>query len=200
MNKRIIGIGLAAALLMIGLAAILSLNNSYEFNGGLIDPPMEAAQIQLPDSNGEMFTLSDHRGEIVLLFFGYTSCPDVCPSSLSDMKRVMNELGEDAEYVQVVFVTVDPQRDTVEKMHDYLSLFNPDFLGLTTDEEEMQKVWDAYGVYREIDTSSKTDAGYLVNHSSRIYLIDREGLMRLTYPFGTPTDEIAEDIQYLLKN
>jgi len=107
-------------------------------------------------------------------------------------------LGEAADDVQVVFVTVDPQRDTFEKLNSYLSLFNPTFLGLSGTEEDLEPAWNGYGVFREIDTESETAAGYLVNHSSRLYLIDPSGDLALTYSFGTPPEDIAKDIKHIL--
>jgi len=150
-------------------------------------------------SDRQQFHLADHTGKIILAFFGYTSCPDVCPSTLSDMKRVAGILDDDSESIVVLFITVDPERDTVEKLNAYVSLFDSRFLGLTGDEDQLEKVWRDYGVFREIDTTSQTAAGYLVNHSSRIYLIDQDGRLFLTYAYGTPADDIAKDVAYLLK-
>ncbi|MCB2179953.1 SCO family protein [bacterium] len=199
MIKRALFIGAGILVLGIGLAFGLSLFREHKFAGTVYENPTQAPAIQLSASDGSTFNLEDQRGKIVLVFFGYTSCPDVCPSTLSDMKRVTETLGDQADQTQVVFVTVDPQRDTVEKLHSYLSLFNPKFLGLTGTEDDLSPVWADYGVYREIDTESQTAAGYLVNHSSRMYLINRDGDLVMTYSFGTPPDAIADDILYLLK-
>jgi protein SCO1/2 len=108
-------------------------------------------------------------------------------------------LGEDAENVQVVFITVDPERDTQERLSSYLTLFDPDNIGLTGTDDQLEPIYREYGVFREIDTESQTEAGYLVNHSSRLYLIDQQGNLRLTYPFGSLPEDIAADIDYLLK-
>lgn len=199
MVKRALFIGAGILVLGIGLAFGLSLFREHEFAGTVYENPAPAPSIVLSASDGSTFNLDDQRGKIVLVFFGYTSCPDVCPSTLADMKRVMEALGDQASQTQMVFVTVDPERDTVEKLNSYLSLFNPTFLGLTGTEEEMSPVWAAYGVYREIDTESQTAAGYLVNHSSRMYLINQDGDLVMTYSFGTPPEAVADDIIYLLK-
>ena len=111
----------------------------------------------------------------------------------------MNILGEDSDMVQAVFVTVDPDRDNVEKLKSYMGLFHPTFVGLTGTEEQLIKVWGDYGVIREIDTSTQTAVGYLVNHSSRLYLIDQDGKLLITYGFGTLPEDIAKDVAYLLK-
>lgn len=198
MIKRALFFGAGILVLVIGLAFGFSLFREHEFAGTVYENPTQAPSIVLSASDGSTFNLEDQRGKILLVFFGYTSCPDVCPSTLADLKRVNEALGEQAANTQAVFVTVDPQRDTVEKLNSYLSLFNPTFLGLTGTEEEMSQVWADYGVYREIDAESQTEAGYLVDHSSRLYLINQDGDLVMTYSFGTPPESIAEDIFYLL--
>lgn len=198
MVKRAVLIGAGLLLLVLGLAFGLSLTREYEFSGTVYENPTQAPPIVLPASDGAVFNLEDQRGKVVLVFFGYTSCPDVCPTTLSDMKRVTEILGDQAENTQVVFVTVDPERDTVEKLNSYVSLFNPSFLGLTGTDEDLTQVWTNYGVYREINAESKTAAGYLVDHSSRLYLIDSNGNLAITYSYGTPPEDIADDILYLL--
>lgn len=199
MVKRSLILGgaiLAAAIL---LAVVFTLFEEHAFSGVVYENPLPAPEIILDAQDDSKFDLRDQEGKIVLIFFGYTSCPDVCPSTLSDMKRIVNILGDKAQFVQVLFVTVDPERDTKEKLKSYMSLFNPSFLGLTGTEDELEKVWKGYGVFREVDTSTQTAAGYLVNHSSRIYLVDQEGKLLITYGFGTAPDLIAGDVAFLLK-
>ena len=200
MVKRSLVIGGVILVVAIGLGIILGFLQEYAFNGVVYENPKPAPQIILDGSDDAQFNLKSLSDKIVLIFFGYTSCPDVCPSTLSDMKRVTKLLGDDADSVQVIFITVDPDRDTVENLNSYLSLFDPKFLGLTGAVSDLEKVWDEYGVYREVDTSSKTAAGYLVNHSSRLYLIDQKGRLFLTYGYGTSPESIAEDIEYLISN
>jgi protein SCO1/2 len=200
MDKRtlLIGISLVALVALVGL--ILMLTGEYQYEGVLIDPANPAPPLNLTDSNGHEFDLEDYRGKVVLVFFGYTSCPDVCPSTMSDMKQVKAALGEAADEVQVVFVTVDPERDTVEKLHSYLALFDPSFIGLTGTTDDLEPAWNGYGVFREIDTESETAAGYLVNHSSRLYLINPQGELALTYSFGTLPEDIAKDVKHIVNN
>lgn len=181
------------------IVTILLLKQPYQFRGALIDPANPAPEIKLASSNEGTFELTSQTGKIVLIFFGYTSCPDVCPTTMSEMKQVRQLLKDDAEKVQVVFITVDPERDTQERLASYLSLFDPENIGLTGTTEELEAVYQEYGVFREIDTASQTEAGYLVNHSSRLYLIDQQGNLRLTYAFGTEPEDIAADIAHLLK-
>ena len=186
--------------ILIGLVAVVGFQfygKSYEFQGSLIEPPIPAADFTLTDQHDETFQLSDHDGEVVLIFFGYTNCPDVCPVTLSEFRQVKAQLGEKAERVQFVYITVDPERDTVERIGAHLENFDPTFVGLTGDHSDLEPVWKAYGVYAaKVDTGSA--AGYLVDHTARVYAIDVNGNLRLTYPFETDSDAIADDVLYLL--
>ena len=136
---------------------------------------------------------------MVLLFFGFTSCPDVCPTTLSDFKQVRQRLGKDADRVSFVFITVDPDRDTPERMAKYASGFDPSFIGLSGDEAQLGPVWKAYGVYRQLKKASADDTAYEVEHSTQLYLVDASGNLRLTYSYGTPVDDLLQDIRFLLK-
>ena len=149
--------------------------------------------------DGSNFRLSEQRGDVVWLFFGYTSCPDVCPTTLSELRKVNTELGSNADQVEVIFVTVDPERDTPEQIQKYVSIFNPAFIGLSGSLEELELVWKDYGVYREVEQVSSSASGYLVTHSARVYLIDRDGNLRLSYSYGTPTDDIVHDLKILFE-
>jgi protein SCO1/2 len=169
------------------------------FRGTAYDPPLPAPEFELTRDNGSNFQLSAMRGDIVLLFFGYTSCPDVCPTTLSDLRRVVDDLGADAERVQVVYVTVDPKRDTPQKVQEYVSLFNPSFIGLSGSMEELEGIWSDYGVYREEVQMPNSATGYLVNHSARVYVIDQDGNLHLSYSYGTPTDDIVHDLKILFE-
>jgi len=200
MNTRVIRVGLGLVVLIgVVMAITLIIPSTENFRGTLYDPALPAAEINLTQGNGSNFRLSEKRGDIVMLFFGYTSCPDVCPTTLSEMKRVTAELGTDAEHVQVVFVTVDPERDTPQKLKEYVSIFSPAFIGLSGTMEELEKVWSDYGVYREEEQLPNSATGYLVNHTARVYLIDRDGNLRLSYSYGTPTDDFVHDLKILFK-
>jgi protein SCO1/2 len=197
--KSIVIIGIGA---LIGLAIILVIwqvaERNYTYQGSLIDPPATAADFELVDQNGQPFRLSDQVGEVVLIFFGYTNCPDVCPITLSEFKRIKAMLGDNADRVRFVYITVDPERDTVERINTFLQNFDPTFTGLTASRETLEPVWKAYGVYQQKqDTGSA--AGYLVDHSTRTYLIDANGRWRINYPFGMEPDKIFKDLQHLMK-
>jgi protein SCO1 len=198
MNTRVIQVGLGLlALIGVVMAAILLFPGTDTFRGTLYDPALPAPEIELARDNGTNFRLSEMRGNVVLLFFGYTSCPDVCPTTLSELRKANEELGKNADQVKVVFVTVDPERDTPEKIQKYVSIFNPAFIGLSGSTNELEPVWKEYGVYREIDKTTSSASGYLVTHSARVYVIDPDGNLRLSYSYGTPTDDIVHDLKIL---
>ena len=189
-----------SAALVLGMVAVFLLlgpTRPYTFQGSLIDPPVEAPHFELADVNGELVQLSDMDGQVVIMFFGYTGCPDVCPVTLSEFLRIRSQLGNQAENVSFVFVTVDPERDTPERMKKYLSNFDPEITGLTGNRAQLESVWSSYGVY-EAKVEGSSEDNYLVDHSSRIYVIDAEGNLRLTYLFGTDNQVIVEDVRHLL--
>ena len=152
---------------------------------------------ELTDHNGQRRTLEDFRGKAVTLFFGFTQCPDVCPTSLSTMSEVMRKLGSDADRVQVLFITVDPERDTQELLAEYVPVFDERFLGLYGDAEETAAVADEFRIYyaKSGDTEGKH---YNVDHSAGTYILDPEGRLRLYARYGEPAEAIAEDLEVLL--
>jgi protein SCO1 len=186
--------------LVVGIAAMVAVPSlqPYTMRGSEIDPPVPAPEIVLDSTHGGEYKLSDQKGRLVLIFFGYTSCPDVCPITLSEMRQIRSRLGDRASEVDFVYVTVDPERDTLDHMTNYLNAFDPAVIGLTGSEEAMEPVWAPYGVWREIQEGA-TAAGYLVGHSSRLYLIDRNNNLRSTYSFGTPVEDVEADLRFLLK-
>jgi protein SCO1/2 len=193
-----LGIGVVFGLALV-LAAWFLFGQNYTYQGVLIDPPAPAVDFELIDQNGNNFRLSEQEGQIVLIFFGYTHCPDVCPVTLSEYKRIKEGLKEQADSVEFVYITVDPERDTPERLKTYLDFFDPSFIGLSGDRQALEDVWAAYGVYtKKQDTGSA--AGYLIDHTARTYLVDQNGSWRLNYPFGMETEKIVEDIQHLLKD
>ena len=197
--KSVVYIGIGV---LIGLVAILAIwkisERSYTYQGSLIDPPAQAADFELMDQHGQDFRLSEQQGQVVLIFFGYTNCPDVCPVTLSEFRQVKNQVGDLADEVKFVYVTVDPQRDTPERIGTYLAGFDPGFIGLTGDSQTLQEVWEDYGVLVEKKETSSA-AGYLIDHTARIYAIDKQGNWRLTFPFGMESDKIARDISHLVQ-
>lgn len=186
---------------LMALVLILAGCQSSEssFRGTELNDPVPAKDFTLTDQHGQVFRLSEHRGRVILLFFGYVSCPDVCPLTLSTWKKVQDGLQDKAEQVKFVFVTVDPERDTPENLQRHLSIFSQDFFGLTGTPEKLQTVYKSFGVYREKVSVSTGVTGYLVNHTARIFVIDRKGQWRLSYHFDAPAEDILQDVQLLLE-
>lgn len=169
------------------------------FKGTEMPADIPAINFTLTDQNWQPFTLSEQRGEVTLIFFGFTYCPDVCPLTLSNWKRIEEALGEDAARVRFVYITVDPERDTPDKMRQHLAIFSPNFIGLTGTLEELLPVYSAFGVYREKEQVSESAAGYIINHTARMFLLDRSGRWRLSFAQETPGEDVVHDIHLLLK-
>ncbi len=182
-------------LLAVLLAACEEPKLPSPFHASELGNKYAGADFKLTDHNGKPRTLSDFRGKVVAIFFGYTHCPDVCPTTLADMTRVMQLLGKDAERVQVLFVTVDPERDPPEMLVQYVPAFHPAFLGLYGDVETTAQVAKAFGVVYE---KQPTSSGYNVDHSAGTYLIDPQGQVRLLAPYAQRAEWMADDIRLLL--
>ncbi len=156
-----------------------------------------ARDFKLTDHHGQVRTLADFKGKVVAIFFGYTHCPDVCPTTLSDFSAALKLLGPQAEQVQVIFVTVDPQRDTPDLLKRFVPAFNPGFLGMYTDEAALAQLAKEYKlVYQK--TSIKAADDYLIDHSAGSYVYDTHGRLRLLVPYGSAPDVIAHDLKTLL--
>ncbi len=166
---------------------------------GTFEPPREAPAFSLDGSNGKKLSLRDHLGKVVILEFGYTFCEDVCPVTLAHLTEVYKKLGSAARDVQLIYVTVDPERDSPERLREHLAAFNPSFLGATGPPDELKAVQKAYGVIAKQVVSRNQALGYAVDHSSSLYLVDRQGKLRGLAPFGTPVDDIVHDLEFLLK-
>jgi protein SCO1/2 len=199
MDKKITFVGLISlAVVALAIALNMFFFKPASFRGTVYaDPLVLAPDFTLMEANGGDFQLQANHGKIVLLFFGYTYCPDVCPTTLAELKVVMEKLNGQADKVQVVFVSVDPGRDTSEEMQKYIERFSPSFIGLSGSEEELAPIWDDYGVFREV-VERTSETNYIINHTARVTLIDQNGNMRLSYGFQTPPEDIAHDIEILL--
>lgn len=195
LNRWTIGLGLAAALILV--SGLWLATQPYSFHGAVIEPATRAPDFTLTTQTGESFRLSAQTGNVLVLFFGYTSCPDVCPTTLMAFKKIRARLPRDTDRTRFVFITVDPERDTPAKLRDYLAAFDPAFIGLTGTIAELEPVWRAYGVYRA-KVPGSSDLAYTVDHSSRTYVIDASGNLRVTYSYGEDVDNIAQDLTHLL--
>lgn len=168
------------------------------FHATEVNNPQFARDFRLKDPEGRERSLADWRGQVVLIFFGYTQCPDVCPTALSRAARVMELLGSDAARVQVLFVTVDPERDTPELLREYVPAFHPSFLGLRTSPEDTPAVAKEFRVFYKINPGS-TPSTYTIDHSVTTYAYDPEGRLRLAIGHDASPEFMAEDIRALLQ-
>ena len=175
----------------------LSCQKSEDFKGIKTPENTITKNIKLIDHNGKQFTLSDYKGKVVLVFFGFTHCPDVCPMTLHTFKKIKQELKTEGK-VKFVYITVDPNRDTNERLKESLENFGSDFIGLTGSKEVLDSTYAAYGVFSEKIEMPESALGYTISHTSRIFVIDRNGNWRLLIPYDSPLEDILHDIRLLL--
>ena len=151
----------------------------------------------LTGQDGKPHSLADYQGTAVALFFGYTHCPDICPTTMLEYQQVMKLLGKDADRVQVLFVSIDPQRDTPPVLAGYVPFFDKRFMGLTGSPAQVQAVASQYKIVAQ--RQARKDGGYTMDHSAGSYLFDTRGQLRVYVPYGTPSADIAHDLQQLLR-
>ena len=170
-------------------------NEADGLKAGVFEPARQAPDFSVRGSDGTALTLSRYRGKVVLLGFGYTSCPNVCPATLAVLAQAHRKLGTLGSELQVIYLTVDPERDNAERLKQYLAAFDPTFVGGTGTAAEMAAVRSSYGV-----TAEKHGSGsdYAVAHSSFVYLITRDGKIRGLMPFGHKADDYVHDVSILL--
>ncbi len=153
----------------------------------------------LTGPEGKTVSLEDFRNKVVLIYFGYTFCPDVCPITLSNLKMLMLSLEEKAEDVQVIFISIDPERDTYEKLKDYVPYFHPTFIGLTGSEAELASVAKKYQTFY-LKQKVESEAGYLMAHTDVVILVDQNGRYRGRYKSKYDLDKLTTDIRWLLES
>lgn len=169
----------------------------YEYHGLLIQSPPPLTNIKLTAHTGEPVGLTDMRGKLVVLYFGYTFCPDVCPATMVELKNMMKEMGREADEVQVVMVSVDPERDSPAQLGDYVTQFHPSFIGATGTEEELLAATTQLGIFFEKHEGTPA-TGYLIDHTATVNVLDENGRLVLVFPFGATGAEMAEDLHHLL--
>jgi protein SCO1/2 len=187
-----------AALALAGCDKLFSGGKS-PFKGIDITGGAMGGEMRLTDHAGRQRSLADFRGKVVVVVFGFTHCPDVCPTALADMAKAVRELGDRGREVQVLFVTVDPKRDTAEVLRQYVPAFHPSFIALRGTEAEVAKVTKDFHVYAA-ERAGKTPDTYTIDHSAQSFVIDREGRMRLLLPPATASAAIASDLRLLLNS
>ena len=170
----------------------------HVLHGFAMQPPKPATDFTLTAHTGERLSLSHFRGKLVLLYFGYTHCPGMCPMTLANVAQVLHQLGATAKQVQLLMISTDPERDTVERLAAYVPHFHPSFIGLTGSTAEVAVVAPLFGIYYEKQESA-TATSYMIDHSATLMVIDRHGIMRLIIPFGAAVQDITADIVSLLR-
>jgi len=161
----------------------------------VLDPAVELQDFTFPASTGEDLSLSDLQGKWLLMFFGYTHCPDFCPLTLLDFVRVKENLGAGAEMVDFVYISIDGLRDTPDVMHEHLAHFDSSFIGMTGDDDTLRLIQSDYGLYYKREVTEGLGAAYVVDHSTRSYLVDPDGVLRASFAYSTDPDVTAEVIQ-----
>jgi protein SCO1/2 len=167
-----------------------------DLHGSLVDPPLPSRPFTLASGEGEV-SLADLQGRVVALFFGYTSCPDVCPLTLGRLREARTLLGPAAADVQVVFVSVDPERDVPARAATYARRFDPSFLGLSGSPDEIRRVASDYGIFYE-KAEGGTDGDYTVDHSAAVLVLDRQGRVRLLWNGRIGPREMADDLAFVI--
>lgn len=196
MKRQILLLACLVLLLVVGIG-VFELTRPPVLHGTVIEPPKPMPDFTLQSANGPV-SLSDFRGKVVVLYFGYTSCPDVCPTTLANLRQALNNLGQKASEVQVILVAVDWQKDTPERVASYLSAFHPDFVGLSGTEAQINAVTKDFGIFYQINPPDE-NGYYTVDHTATTLVLDREGGLILTWPYGLTPDELLEDLKVLVK-
>ncbi|MBW0155738.1 MAG: SCO family protein [Candidatus Methylopumilus sp.] len=186
-------------LLFLILICLVSCQNSNQqtFVGTDISSVRMDTAFSLKDFNGRIRTLEDFKGKVVVLFFGFTHCPDICPTTLTDLKKTMVLLKDKASAVQVIFITLDPARDTEDVLKKFIPTFNSSFLGLTGTESDIDKVANQLKIFnKKVNDGSK--AGYTIDHSAGLYVIDKKGSVKLHISNGQKPEDLASDLAKLI--
>lgn len=193
-------VGLVLGVIIVGVLIarflVLPRLQPHIFGGAVIQSNQQAPRTELISADGPV-SVRDFEGEVVVLYFGYTFCPDVCPATLNKLADAMALLGDRANQVQIIMVSVDPARDTPEMLKEYVTHFHPDFIGVTGDEATVNRVATLFGVVYEVAEGTEA-TGYTIDHTSTVILVDREGYLKLVLPFEGTAEQIAADIEYFL--
>lgn len=189
MFKKIVFIALSI------LIASCSNNSDYKFSGSNMSSYNLDSSFELKSHEGDIKSVDDFQGFVVALFFGFTHCPDVCPTSMQELKLIKKKLGQQGEDFQVLFITLDPERDNQSLLKQYVPSFDESFIGLTGTNEQIAKIAQQYKIFHKKVGDGKS---YTIDHSSAIYLLDKKGMIRVRYPYGSSVDGIIEDIKYLI--
>jgi protein SCO1 len=196
-NRRRLLVALLAAFTLTACTDKPAEGGGGPFSGIDITGADYATGFSLTDHNGQPRTLADFKGKAVVIFFGYTQCPDVCPTSMSELAQAKQLLGKDGERLQGLFVSIDPERDTPEIMKAYMASFDPGFLALYAQPEKLPEVAKSFRIYyKKVD--GKTPTSYTMDHSAGSYVYDAQGRVRLYHRYGSGAQALADDVKKLL--
>ena len=193
----LLGIGIVAVLVMGWL--LWSWLRPPVYHGQVVDSQIPVTNFTLNGPGAEPVSLIDFRGKVVMIYFGYTFCPDVCPATMNELRNALEALGRQADEVQVLMVTLDPERDTPEVLAAYLAHFDSSFIGLTGTADEIVTASAPLGIFYEREEGTPA-TGYLVNHTATVMVLDKHGRLRLVYPFDTAGEDMAADLKYLIRD
>ena len=169
----------------------------YAFHGTIIQSNDPAFDFQLASATGNV-SPSDYRGKLVMLYFGYTNCVDICPATLATAGQALRQLGKNADDVQLIMISLDPTRDTPKVLVEYVTQFHPSFVGVTGTKEQLEETATLYGIFYEM-TGNVESMDHTLDHTATLLVLDREGYLKLAYSFGVTANEIAEDLKYMLR-
>ena len=198
MNRTLLYV-IAGAVLVVIVGAVTVpqlLSDPKTYHGTIVDASGPSEEFVLESADGEV-RLSEFRGDLVVMYFGYTNCPDFCPATLSKYKKVREQLGDDADDIQIMMISVDPDRDSPERMEQYMASFDESFVGLTGSEDQLRAVASQFGIFFQRAEGSEA-SGYLVDHTTTVVVLDKEGRQRLFLPWDLTVDQISNDIGNLL--
>ena len=187
-------------LLLAVLLWLVSACGGYTFHGQAYDPPQPAPPIEGVNWDGTTFQLDQQKGKVVILFFGYSYCPDICPLTMAQLAQSYRQLGEKAKNLAVVFVSTDPDRDTPARLAEYIPAFDRSFYGIHLTPEQLTTVEQAYGVFAEPSATPDASAGYEIAHSTYLFVLDQTGNLRLLFPSDVPQADLIADLEQLMKS
>ncbi len=188
---------LALATALLGCDQLGSPSAAQQFKGVDITGAEYARTLSLPDQNGKPRTLDDFKGKVTVVFFGYTQCPDVCPTTMAELAQVKKALGKDGDRVQGVFITVDPERDTPEALKAYMASFDPSFVALRGTADETKATAKEFKVFYA-KVPGKVEGSYTMDHTAGSYVLDPKGKVRLFVRYGSPVEALTADLKALL--
>ena len=197
MKRVVLTAALAVALLGAGCDRLGGSTPKVSFKAVDITGAEYARELSLPDADGKLRQLAEFKGKVTLVFFGYTQCPDVCPSTLAELAAVKRDLGKDGERVQGVFVSVDPERDTPQILKAYMASFGPDFVALRGTPEQTKTAAQNFKVFYA-KSPGKTEGSYTMDHTAGTYVFDAQGKVRLFVRYGSGAEALRHDLKLLL--